>query len=148
MRSRLRSTVGTSHKRLLPAAIQPASELSFALDPCSDYLLLGVSAVELDAPPGLISGSPIFLFFKFQTNFSKWHHFSSVVLALFRGLVRLWWHLYLDLLMRVLMNISLNSLLSFVILLCLTQSSFPILFANDRKTDSRIVFNCCLSLLT
>ena len=38
------------------------------------------------------------------------------------------------------MDISLNSSLSFVILLCLAQSSFPILFANDRKTDSRIVF--------
>ena len=34
---------------------------------------------------------------------------------LFRGLVRLWWHLYLDLLMCVLiltMDLSLNSLLS------------------------------------
>ena len=38
------------------------------------------------------------------------------------------------------MDISLNSLLSFVILLCLTRSSFPILFSNDKKTDSRIVF--------
>ena len=62
--SRLSSAVGVSHKRLLTAAIQPASELSFALDPCSDSLLLGVSAVELDATPGLISGSPTFLFFK------------------------------------------------------------------------------------
>ena len=34
----------------------------------------------------------------------------------------------------------LNSLLSLMVLLCLAQSSFPILFANDRKTDSRIVF--------
>ena len=62
---------------------------------------------------------------------------------LFRGLVRLWWHLYLDLLKCVLiltMYILLSSLLLFVILLCLTQSSFPILFANDRRTDSRIVF--------
>ena len=62
---------------------------------------------------------------------------------LVRGLVKLWWHLYLDLLRRVLfltMDISLNSLLSFVILLCLAQSSFSILFANDKKTDSRIVF--------
>ena len=58
---------------------------------------------------------------------------------LFRSLVRLWWHLYLDLLMRVLiltMDISFNSLLSFVILLCLAQNSFPIHFANDKKTDS------------
>ena len=59
VRSRLRSTVGMSHRRLLTAATQPANELSFALDPCSDSLLLGVSAVELDASPGLISGSPI-----------------------------------------------------------------------------------------
>ena len=48
----------------------PANELSFALDPCSDSLLLGVSAVELDALPGLISGSPIFLFFKFASGSS------------------------------------------------------------------------------
>ena len=62
---------------------------------------------------------------------------------LFRGLVRLWWHLHLDLLECVLiltMDILLNSLLSFMVLLCLAQSSFPILFANDKKTDSRIVF--------
>ena len=72
-----------------------------------------------------------------------------VLTLLFRGLVRLWWHLHLDLLMRVLiltMDISLNSLLSFVILLCLAQGSFPILFANVRKTDSRIVFQL-LSLI-
>ena len=45
--------------------IQPANELSFALDPCSDSLLLGVSAVELDAPPGLTSG---WLFDNFSTS--------------------------------------------------------------------------------
>ena len=39
VRSRLRSTVGTSHKKLLTAAILPANELSFALDPCPDSLL-------------------------------------------------------------------------------------------------------------
>ena len=43
--SRLKSTVGTSHEKLLTAAILPANELSFALDPCPDSLLLGVSAV-------------------------------------------------------------------------------------------------------
>ena len=62
---------------------------------------------------------------------------------LFRGLVRLWWHLELDVLKRVLiltMDILLNSLLSFIVLLCLAQGSFPILFANDKKTDSRGVF--------
>ena len=70
VRSRLRSTVGASHKRLLTAAIQPANELSFALDPCSDSPLLGVSAVKLDGPPGLIPGSPIFLFFKLASGSS------------------------------------------------------------------------------
>ena len=82
VRSRLRSTVGMSHERLLTAAIQPANELSFALYPCSDSLLLGVSAVELDAPPGLISGSPIFLFFQiciwlFRNFFSCLNFFAS-----------------------------------------------------------------------
>ena len=46
----------------MTAAVHPASKFSFsALDPCSDYPLLGVSAVKLDAPPGLLSGSPMFL---------------------------------------------------------------------------------------
>ena len=39
-----------------------------ALDPCSDSHLLGVSAVKIDAPSGLISGSPIFLFFKLTSG--------------------------------------------------------------------------------
>ena len=72
-----------------------------------------------------------------------WLHGTDAPLSWARGLVRLWWNLYLDLLKSVLiltMDILLNSLLSFMVLLCLAQISFPILFANDRKTDSRIVF--------
>ena len=69
VQSRLRSTDGVSHKSLLTATMHPARKLSFsALDPRSDSLLLGVSAVKLDAPPGLISGSPIFLFFKLASG--------------------------------------------------------------------------------
>ena len=85
MQCDLGSTVGTSHKRLLTAAIQPANELSFALDPCSDSFLLGVSAVRLYAPPGLLSGSPIFLFFRFasgsSTIFSTNLNFNCITLV-------------------------------------------------------------------
>ena len=62
---------------------------------------------------------------------------------LFRGLVRLCWLLDLDLLMRVLIlavDVLVNCLLSFMILLCLAQGSFPVLCSYDEKTDSRIVF--------
>ena len=57
--------------------MHPASnKFSFpALDTCSDSLLLGVSAVNLDAPPGLISGSPTFPFF--QTCIGYFHIFSK-----------------------------------------------------------------------
>ena len=59
VRSRLRSTDVMSHRSLLTDAMHPASKFSFpALDPCSD------THQKLDAPPGLISGSPTFLFFK------------------------------------------------------------------------------------
>ena len=65
VRSRLRSTDGVSQRSLLTAAMRPASKFSFpALGTSSDYHLLGVSAVKLDAPPGSTSGSPIFLFLK------------------------------------------------------------------------------------
>ena len=70
VRSRLRSTDGVSQESLLKAAMRPGSKFSFpALDPCSDSPLLGVSAVKLDAPPELISGSPIFIFFKLTSGF-------------------------------------------------------------------------------
>ena len=69
MRFRPRSTDGESQRILSTVAMQPAKKFSFpALDRCSDSHLLGVSAVELDAPPALISGSPIFLFFKLTSN--------------------------------------------------------------------------------
>ena len=48
----------------------------FSTQCCSDYRLLGVSAVKLDAPPGLISGSPIFLFF--QTDIKLLHNFFLI----------------------------------------------------------------------
>ena len=52
-----------SQRRLLTAAMQSACKFSFpALDPCSDSPLLGVSAVKLNAAPGLISGTIFFLF--------------------------------------------------------------------------------------
>ena len=52
VRSRLKSTDGVSQRSLLTAAMHPASKFPFpALDHCSDSHLLGVSAVELDAPP-------------------------------------------------------------------------------------------------
>ena len=51
--------------------MHPASKCSLsALDPCSDSHPLGVSAVLLDAPPALISGSPIFLLFQTGIRFS------------------------------------------------------------------------------
>ena len=57
--------------------MHPASKFSFpALDPCSDSHLLGVSAVKLDAPHGLISGSPIFLVFKLTSG--SWHNFFLI----------------------------------------------------------------------
>ena len=62
VRSRLRSTDGVSQRSLLTEAMHTASKFSFALYPCSDFPLLGVSAVKFDATLGLISGSPIFLF--------------------------------------------------------------------------------------
>ena len=37
-----------------------------------------MSAVELDGPPGLISGSPIFLFFFFQTDITLLHNFFLI----------------------------------------------------------------------
>ena len=47
-----------SHNNLLTAAV-----LQSTFDACQDYSLLGVSAVRLDAPPGMTSDSPVFLFF-------------------------------------------------------------------------------------
>ena len=58
---------------------------------------------------------------------------------LFRGLVRLCWYLDLDLLKSVFiltMDVLMNCLLSFMILLCLAQGSFPLLCAFHGKTDS------------
>ena len=53
------------------------------------------------------------------------------------------WGLDLNKLKHVLiltMNILLNWLHSLMVLLCLAQGSFPILFAYHKKTDSRIIF--------
>ena len=69
MRFRPKSTDGVSQRSLLTAAMHPAKKFSFsALDRCSDSHLFGVSAVELAAPPALISGSPMFLFFKLTSS--------------------------------------------------------------------------------
>ena len=80
VRSRLRSTIGVSHKSLLTAAMHPASKFSFpALDPCKNSHLLGVSAVKLDAPPGLISGTNFPLL---QTDIRFWHNFFLISMCL------------------------------------------------------------------
>ena len=54
-----------------------------SLDLCSDFPLLGVSAVKLDAPPGLTSGSPVLLLFKLTsgsfTTTSCFSHVSSLI---------------------------------------------------------------------
>ena len=62
---------------------------------------------------------------------------------LFRGLAKLWWYLDLSLLKRVLiltMDVLMNCLLSFMILLCLAQGSFPMLCACYGNSDSIVVF--------
>ena len=64
----LRSTDGVSHKTSLTAAMRPVNKLLLsAFDACSDSLTSDVSAVKLDAPPVLISDSPVFSFL--QTDF-------------------------------------------------------------------------------
>ena len=61
-------------RKVVDSRKQPASELSFALDPCSDSPLLGVSAVKL----GLIPGSPISLFFKLASGSSQLSSDASI----------------------------------------------------------------------
>ena len=64
VRSWLGSTDGMSHKISLTAAMHRVNKLLLsAFDACSDSLLLDVSVVNFDAPPGLISDSPLFLSF-------------------------------------------------------------------------------------
>ena len=71
VRSWLGSTDGVSHKISLTAAMHPVNKLLLsAFDACSDSLLLDVSVVNIDAPPGLISDSPLF-------SPSDWHQALS-----------------------------------------------------------------------
>ena len=57
-------------RSFLTTAMRPANKFSFpALDPLSDSILLGVSAVKFDAPPG---------FPRFQTDIKLLHNFFMI----------------------------------------------------------------------